>query len=165
MEMNTQNQIKRTLSHPETIEYLRELLNTTPFLHRSELAEAVCEQFGFYDTRGEKQLSGCVKALRKLEAAGHFLLPAPCGKGGNNSPRRLFEPLPQPIDVPTQAGEVRGLTLVRVRTEKAMRIWNEMMIAEHPLGAGPFVGRQLRYLIGSHRGWLGGLGFALLAEE
>jgi hypothetical protein len=165
MEMNTQNQIKRTLSHPETIEYLSELLNNNPFIHRSELAEAVCEQFGFYDTRGKKQLSGCVKALRKLEAAGHFLLPAPCGKGGNNSPRRLFESLPQPIEVPTQAGEVGGLTLVRVRTEEEMRIWNEMMIAEHPQGAGPFVGRQLRYLIGSHHGWLGGLGFAAAALQ
>jgi len=30
-----------------------------------------------------------------------------------------------------------------------MRIWNEMMISEHYLGAGPFVGRQSRYLTGS----------------
>jgi hypothetical protein len=165
MKMNTQNQIKRTLSHPESLEYLSELLKNTPFLHRSELAEAVCEQFGFFDTRGDKQLGGCVKALRKLEAAGHFILPAPSAKGGNNSPRRLFEPLPQPRDVPSQAGDVRGLTLVRVRTEGEMRIWNEMMVTEHPLGAGPFVGRQLRYLIGSEHGWLGGVGFAAAALQ
>jgi len=33
------------------------------------------------------------------------------------------------------------------------------MIREHPLGAGPLVGRQLRYLIGSAHGWLGAIGF------
>jgi hypothetical protein len=165
MKMNTQNQIKRTLSQPESIEYVSELLKTTPFLHRSALAEAVCEQFGFFDTRGDTQLGGCVKALRKLEAAGHFILPAPSAKGGNNTPRRLFEPVPQPRDVPSQAGDVRGLTLVRVRTEGEMRIWNEMMVTEHPLGAGPFVGRQLRYLIGSEHGWLGGVGFAAAALQ
>jgi hypothetical protein len=40
-----------------------------------------------------------------------------------------------------------------------------MMIAEHSLGAGPFVGRQLRYLIGSEHGWLGGMGFAAAALQ
>jgi hypothetical protein len=41
-----------------------------------------------------------------------------------------------------------------------MQLWNELMITEHPLGVGPLVGRQLRYLIGSGHGWLGGFGFA-----
>ncbi len=45
-------------------------------------------------------------------------------------------------------------------TSEQMRIWNELMMREHPLGAGPLVGRQVRYLIGSRHGWLGGLGFA-----
>ena len=166
MGMNTQNQIKRTLSQPESINYVSELLNTNSFLHRRELAEIVCEQFGFFDTRGEKQIGGCEKALRKLEAVGHFILPTPSLKtGGNNTPRRLNEPVQPPIAVPVKAGDVRGLSLIRVRTEEEMRIWNEMMISEHPLRAGPFVGRQLRYLIGSDHGWLGGLGFAAAALQ
>jgi hypothetical protein len=165
MGMNTQNQIKRNLSRPESIEYVNELLNTNTFLHRRELAEIVCEQFGFYDTRGDKQIGGCEKALRKLETAGHIILPAPRFKTGCKTPRRLNEPVPPPKEVPVQAGDVRGLTLVRVRREEEMRIWNEMMISEHPLGAGPFVGRQLRYLIGSDHGWLGGVGFAAAALQ
>ena len=62
----------------------------------------------------------------------------------------------------TPVGGVEGciLELVLVDTNEKMRIWNEMMISEHYLGAGPFVGRQLRYLIDSEHGWLGGLGFA-----
>jgi uncharacterized protein DUF4338 len=52
------------------------------------------------------------------------------------------------------------LSLVVVRTDEHMRIWNELMIGEHPQGAGPLVGRQLRYLIDSEYGWLGGFGSA-----
>jgi hypothetical protein len=64
------------------------------------------------------------------------------------------------VEVPPQVDQVRGLELVLVDTNEKMRIWNEMMICEHYLGAGPFVGRQLRYLIESEHGLLGGLGFA-----
>ncbi len=41
-----------------------------------------------------------------------------------------------------------------------MQVWNALFLDEHPRGAGPLVGRQLRYLIGSEHGWLGGVGFA-----
>lgn len=163
--MNTQNQIKRTLSEPTSIEYIRGLLESNEIRHRNELAAIVCEQFGFYDARGHAQRGGCVKALRELEAAGHFVLPATCARTGTNSPRRLAEPVSLPTDVPAQVGDVWALTLVPVRTDELMRTWNELMIEEHPQGAGPFVGRQLRYLIGSEHGWLGGLGFAAAARH
>ena len=39
------------------------------------------------------------------------------------------------------------------------------MCREHPRGAGPLVGRQLRYLIGSEHGWLGGLGVGAAALQ
>jgi hypothetical protein len=52
-----------------------------------------------------------------------------------------------------------------VNTPEQMQIWNELMIGEHPQGAGPLVGRQLRYLIGSRHGWLGGFGFAAAALQ
>ena len=163
--MNTQNQIKRTLSEPTGIEYVCDLLASKAFLHRSELATHVCEQFVFYDTRGQAQRSGCLKALRELEAAGHFTLPAPRTSPGQRSPRRLAEPVPKPVEVPSAAGEVQSLELVLVNTPELMQIWNELMIEEHPQGAGPLVGRQLRYLIDSHHGWLGGFGFAAPALQ
>ena len=127
--MNIQTQIKRTLSQPASVGYVRELLDGNEFLHRSELAEALCEQLEFYDARGELQRSGCLKALRELEAAGHFILPAALSKTGGNSPRRLSEPLPPPTDVPERAGDVQGLRLVLVSTTEQMRIWNEMRIS------------------------------------
>ena len=55
--MNAQNQIKRALSKPESIEYVRRLLEEEEeFFTRTELAEVVCEEFGFQDPRGQNHL-------------------------------------------------------------------------------------------------------------
>ena len=164
--MFTQNQIKRTLSQPLTISYIADLLAGGGFVHRSELADFLCEEFDFHDVRGQLQRDGCAKALRELEASGHFTLPEAQTKTGPSTPKRLPEAVPDPTDVPAQAGDVRGLALILVGTDdEHMRIWNEMMIREHPRGHGPLVGRQIRYLIDSEHGWLGAMGFAAPALQ
>jgi hypothetical protein len=163
--MNIQNQIKRALSKPETIAYVSRLLEEEECFSRTELADVLCEEFGFQDPSGQKQRGGCLKGLRELEAKGWFQLPAPEIQKGLPSPRRLSEPVREPEGVPGEVGEVGGLELILVEQEKQMRIWNELMIREHPQGAGPLVGRQVRYLIGSAHGWLGGFGFAAPALQ
>ena len=57
------------------------------------------------------------------------------------------------------------LELVIVNTEDQMRIWNELMICEHYKSAGRLVGRQIRYLIKSEHGWLGGISFSSAALQ
>jgi hypothetical protein len=163
--MHSQSQIKRTLSKPVALAYVTGLLDSGEFVHRSELADFLCEGCGFQDARGQAQLDGCLKALRELEAAGHFRLPAAQAKTGPNTPKRLPEAVADPTGVPTQAGEVRGLALILVNGEEHLRIWNEVMIREHPRGHGPLVGRQVRYLIESEHGWLGAMGFAAPALQ
>jgi len=158
--MNIQNQIKRTLSQPKAIKYVAGLLRIKKFESRRELANAVCAQFKFYGPRKEPQWGGCIRALRELEAAGHFTLPVARSRTGPNTPKRLKMPVADPTGVPEKAGEICGLEMIQVSSEEQMRIWNEMMIREHPRGHGPLVGRQLRYLVGSEHGWLGALGFA-----
>lgn len=165
--MEKQHDIKGTLKDPAAIEIVRAMLASEVHESRAQLARAVCERFGFFDPCGLAQQGGCAKALKELERAGHFVLPAASPRGGAraNSPRRLPEPLADPQDVPEKAGEVRGLTLIVVETELQMRTWNEMMLRDHPQGAGPLVGAQLRYLVGSEHGWLGGFGFAASARH
>ena len=166
--MKLQNQIKRTLSKPEVIEYIRQLLEERDFASRSELADFLCGQLGFQDPRGQRQMGGCLKALRELEAKGKFQLPPPRvenGEKGGPRPRRLAEPVAEPQAVPGEVGEIGGLELILVEQESQMRIWNELMIREHPQGAGPLVGRQIRYLVGSAHGWLGAFGFAAPALQ
>jgi len=80
------------------------------------LSDAVCRHFGFFDSRGATQVSGCAKALRELERAGHFVLPAGHDQDAAR-PRKRRTPrglglgvaVAAPLDVPEQAGEVRAL--------------------------------------------------------
>ncbi len=164
--MKTQNQIKRTLSEQTSLLYLKDLLDRKTFRNRIEVAKEICRKFKFHDPNGQAQLSGCAKALRILDAAGHIKLPVSTRKASvKKSPQRLNTPVPIPIDVPSTVNEVQGLELTLVQTTDEKQIWNELMIEEHPLGSGSFVGRQLRYLINSSHGYLGGIGFAAAALQ
>ena len=129
------------------------------------LTERVCEAFDLRDGRGGLQRASCHQALRALEAGGHVSLPPPRPRGAaGRKPRELAHPVAPPDGVPGEVGEVRDLELVRVDTDAQRRIWNTLMAREHPRGAGPFVGRQMRYLVGSGHGWLGAVGFAASAR-
>lgn len=161
--MESQSQIKRRLSEPEGIAAICALLGGAEETRRTDVALRLCERFGFYDGRGRAQTAGCLKALNELSRTGHFALPASRSQPRRGSPRRLAGPVPPPLAVPETVGEVQALELVLVDSEERMRIWNELMLREHPCGAGPLVGAQLRYLIGSVHGWLGGFAFSAAA--
>ena len=163
--METQNQIKRTLSQPVAIKYICSVLDSSDNLNRATLADQICEKFGFFNPQGEKQNAGCQRALRELEKQNHFTLPASnaTGNRAKRSPRRLNEPVPLPQGVPDSAGKIQELKLILVKTEEQMRTWNELMIQEHPRGAALFVGQQIRYLVQSAYGFLGGFSFSAAA--
>lgn len=163
--MAIQNLIKCTLTQADNIEVVRSMISNSGQAHRTELAEKVCRHFGFRDPKGNLQLSGCLKALRRLEEKGHFVLPAARNRSGPKKPRRLNHALAPVEGLPGEVSEVRGLRLVLVSEEQQMRIWNEMMETDHPRGAGPLVGRQVRYLIDSDHGWLGGFAFSAAALQ
>ena len=163
-DMKTQNQLKRNLSQPDVIEDINKILNVNSGLSRTQLAKTLCQKYAFYDARGKPQLSSCLKALRELERHNLLSLPASQKKNtGHKTPRRLGEAVPEAKDVPDEVTAIKDLRLVRVQGEGQMRIWNELMIREHPQGHRPLVGRQLRYLIESEHGWLGAIGFAAAA--
>jgi hypothetical protein len=163
--MKKQNQIKGTLSQPESIAQIQDYLEQPTCRGRTQLAKALCEHFSFFDPKGNHQVAGCLKALRELESDGWFILPesqsAVAGKPVGQ--RRLNEPIALPHPLPTDAGKIEQLELILVSTQQQMRLWNELMIQDHPQGGRPLVGRQLRYLIQSEHGWLGGVGFSAAA--
>jgi hypothetical protein len=132
-------------------------------MSRTELADLVCDEFGFVDRRGRRQRSGCLKALGVLERRGRLSLPSARTKPGPSRPRRLDATVPLPQDVPKQVDQIGALELVRVDGEELMRVWNSLLMDEHPRGAGPLVGCQLRYVIRCEHGFLGALGFAAAA--
>jgi hypothetical protein len=73
------------------------------------------------------------------------------------------EAVAPPREVPASVELVVGLRLRLVDAEADYRMWNEVILREHPLGPRPLVGRQVRYLIESEHGCLGALGFAASA--
>ena len=163
--MKIQNLIKQKLSQPESVVVVQQILEDNEDAPRSAIAERVCEHFAFFNALGKAQKSGCLKALRELDRAGRFRLPEARRQSPQTDPRRLTKPVEEPRNTPSAAGRIQELQLIRVETDTEIRIWNELMIQEHPRGAGPLVGAQIRYLIRSEHGWLGGLGFSASALQ
>ena len=163
--MNKQNQLKRTLSQSDSIKYISSRLDSLDNTGRTQFANELCEHFNFFDPVGNKQTAGCLKALRKLEQQGCFVLAESQSRkvGQSVGLKRLDEPVPLPSSLPKDAGKIKQLKLLQVSTEQQIRLWNELMIREHPQGERPLVGRQVRYLIKSEHGHLGGIGFSAAA--
>ena len=165
--MEIQNQVGRSLRGNLT--RLRAVLDgsvSEGIEGLGQVADRVCKAFDLRDGRGRWQRASCCAALADLEAAGHVSLPrGRPSRGGVWRPRVLPHPVAPAAEVPGTVGEVRDLALVRVETDEQRGVWNTLMAHEHPRGAGPFVGPQLRYLVGSGHGWLGGVGFAASARR
>ena len=158
--MEKQSLIRRPLSSPAGFERLSAILEGEAFENRSAAVRRVCEAFGFLDARGPPQASSCRSGLAAMERVGRVSLPPASKCLRPAGPAMLGHPVPDPAGVPDRAGLVEGFELVPVHDLASRRIFNEMMEREHPLGARTQFGRQLRYLVGSAHGWLGGLHFA-----
>jgi hypothetical protein len=162
--MKTTTSIKETLSAPENVTFITEWLAGNKGRTRTRLARDVCEQLGLRDGKGALRMSTTAKALRELEAEGNWKLPAALPQGGGArawNPRRLGHAVATAQGVPERVDQMEGLELIEVNSgdDEPLRIWNELMLEEHPLHDCRLVGRQLRYLISSPHGWLGGIGF------
>ena len=162
--MQSTSSIKRILAEPENRSLVIGLLKADPPPSRNALAKELCRSLDLRDSKGKWQMTTTSKALRELEAQGLWLLPKPLFSGpGQWNPIRLNQPVPLPTDVPEWVQDLRGLRLLLVEDQEHQRIWNALMLSEHPLKDCRLVGRQLCYLIGSDHGWLGGLGFGSAA--
>ncbi len=162
--MFQQNQVLQTLSAPCNGERVDMVLADDRWLFRTQIARAVCEEFGFFDARGEPQVSNCAQALSKLEARRKIVLPKPENyNAAKAEPRRREELVPDPIALPDTVHGVRGLTIELVETDELRVVWNTLLDFEHPRRTTTFVEAQVRYLIGSAHGYLGAVGFSAAA--
>lgn len=160
--MKARTSVKEKLSTAESVGSITDWLAGNKDGTRTGLAREMCERLGLRDGKGAWQMASALKALRDLEAEGRWKLPAALSRGGGQwVPRQLGHAVPKAKGVPQRAEWIEGLELIEVRSEddERFRIWNELMLREHPLQDCRLVGRQLRYLIGSAHGWLGGIGF------
>ena len=105
----------------DAVTLVKEWLTENRGKNRVALARYVCEALDLRDARGQLRSGGTLKALRVLEARGHWRLPKAKdagGKSGHGRPRRLGRPVAPPHEVPARAEQVQGLKLVEVRPEE-----------------------------------------------
>jgi len=131
---------------------------------RRQLIEEFCRAVGWRDATGEVAISSASAALRRLEHRGLVQLPPMAPRRQPTRPRGLSDddqPLPPLPKLPPPGRGVVGLRLRLIEDEHdpAHRIWNRLIVREHPLGRRPLVGAQLRYLVECDAGIVGAFGF------
>src|SRR5437870_221586 len=125
--------IKQRLLEPLNIKLVLRLLRADPAPSRNSLAKELCRRLDLRDSKGDWQMATTGKALRELQDQGLWKLPEPLFSGGRGwNPTRLNCGVPAPRGVPEVLQELRGLCLVEVVDEEHLRIWNELMLREHP---------------------------------
>jgi hypothetical protein len=136
----------------------------TKGINRATIARQVCRQFNWLKADGHLKEMSCKVAMLRMEKDGWFRLPPPTRGNGNRSEYQHSNVLGDnhhPLTMP--AREIGSLKLEIVQTRPQSRMWNEMIHRWHYLGYKKLVGAQIRYLIDSDQGILGGLGFSASA--
>src|SRR5580765_792099 len=151
------------LLRADMLEELKQFCQQEPVPSRTAVAKQLCQQLQWLRSNGEPNLAKAQDYLGKLHKAAHLKLPSARGPRAGQ-PRRLCssgQSLPALGQIPGRVDQIQGLYLHRLSgwEDPLSRLWNEIIVQQHPLKAAPLVGSQLRYLIGSAHGWLGAIGF------
>ena len=158
--------IPTLLRSPGGLKVLAALPPAAAFPGRIAFAKRVCTELGLADRRGQLQIASCAAALAQLEAEGKITLPAEgAGKGIERTPKMQSSPVAPPVGLPAQVEDIAGLKVDLVTTDAQRQTLARMLADDHPLGASQHAGRQLRYLIASDCGLLGGFVFASPASK
>ena len=127
---------------------------------RRSLVRDFCRAVNWRNAKGQWCLASANVALNRLERQGLVKLPPPGRRGPRASGHKLREDGGSLPPLPGR-GVARGplqLHLVENQRDPEHGLWNRLIIREHPLGAAPIVGRQLRYVIRAGEAVVGAIG-------
>jgi len=142
----------------EEIESAQETVRLCAGLSRDELAETICEHWGWVTASGAGKVTACLKVLEELERNGQIHLPAKhkhfsteCVRGTVHTQRTA-----PPKEV--LVGKLADVTPVRLEivvSRDQAKLWNEYLDRHHYLGYRKPFGCTLRYFIVCEKGLLG----------
>ena len=141
--MYEQKNIKTTLSQPESLRFLQDLLRGNGYSGIAAFTKAVCEKFDFKLPNGTEMLATTITALHKLKEQG--LLDLPFEKGEQIDSSTALEPVPLPKK-PDLNAEKSGLKLVLVEGKERIAIYDSIFALESGCSRA-LIGRQVEYLI------------------
>jgi hypothetical protein len=146
----------------DVIERIRMRVQADADLTRTGLSREVCELLDWRAHDGRLKDMNCRVALLKLQRRGVIELPPPRSVAFE---RRDSPPEAVPVwpRLDATLAELGSVWLLPVADEALSCQWRAMFQAHHPLGAGPLCGAQLRYLVASRAGLIGGLSFSSAA--
>lgn len=145
----------------EIIERIRDRVRGDSNITRSSLSREVCKWLDWRHWNGRFKEMNCRAALLKLSQRGEIELPEKKEIDFSRCHGVEEVEFPKLQVALSELGAVE-LVLVSGRDKALSRVWHQMM-KYHPLGGGPLCGAQLRYLVRSKAGWLGGLSFSAAA--
>lgn len=134
----------------EELEDVKYIVRMFSHLTRNELAKTICEGLSWETHKGEYKLNSCLELLERLEAKEVITLPK----------KRMTKPPIREKVIPGEQteseSEIRGsvtelgiIKLEAVRSQEAMRLWNEYVERYHILGYKRPFGAHQRYFIWS----------------
>lgn len=153
----------RTFSD-EILARIAQTVEAEPELSRRQLSLRVCEWLGWHSPAGKPREMSCRKAMLEMHRRGVITLPPVKRRYPFQQARRPVAP-PPIAAVECSLAELRKVELVRVTSSNASALWRGLMDAYHYLKSGPLCGAQLRYLVRSEHGWIGGLSYSACARR
>ena len=143
----SQNNIKTTLSTPDSISKINEMLNNRYYGNITSFSRDLCKELNLFSPNGQKQVSTCTTALRNLHEHGCICLPFV--KVDKTTSHSIFEESPF-LSNPQSMTE--DLNVVPVLTDEDKKVYNTILLLEYKNKTRELIGRQYKYLIKNDKG-------------
>ncbi len=143
---------------PQEVVDIQEMLDMFWRLSRTELAQTICENMGWFSASGKNKADACIKLLEKLEKQGVINLPEKhftLKSGHENAVEITDITVPPPEDIKCRLKELGKIYIEVVKNKNDADLWKEYIMRYHYLGYKKPFGCYIRYFIKSELGILG----------
>lgn len=143
----------------EEIDVAKDTTRLCTGLSRRELAETICEHWGWVTATGTNKVTACLRALEHLEENGILKLPLKKKIGykkiDHSVRKHTSQTSPPSEPVKGKLNDITPVQLELVVERDRVKLWNEYIDRHHYLGYSRPFGCTMRYFISCDRGLLG----------